>query len=92
MQSKLFLATSGGKGGLLLYSLGMAWGWPAWGSSHTDFRDARLWSCPGPQGVGLPGTPQKHQKNWLVSRNGGRVVSPWTLPSLWPYWALITTP
>ena len=35
-------ATRGGKQGLLLDSLGMAWGWVAWGSTHTDCRDSRL--------------------------------------------------
>ena len=35
-------ATRGGKQGLLLDSLGMAWGWAAWGSRHTDCRDSRL--------------------------------------------------
>ena len=42
MQSLLCLPTWGGKGGLLLDSLGMAWGWAAWGSRHTDCRDSRL--------------------------------------------------
>lgn len=32
----------GRKRGLLLHSLGMAWGWTAWGSRHTDCRDSRL--------------------------------------------------
>ena len=38
----------GGKQGLLLDTLGMAWGWAAWGSRHTDCRDSSLWACPGP--------------------------------------------
>lgn len=38
----------GGKRGLLLDTLGMAWGWAAWGSRHTDCRDSRLGACPGP--------------------------------------------
>ena len=39
MQSGLCLPAWGGKRGLLLHSLGMAWGWAAWGSRHTECRD-----------------------------------------------------
>ena len=48
MRSLLCLPTWGGKQGLLMDSLGMAWGWAAWGSRHTDCRDSRLWACPRP--------------------------------------------
>ena len=39
MQIGLCLPTWVGKQGLLLHSLGMAWGWEAWGSRHTECRD-----------------------------------------------------
>ena len=48
MWSLLCLPAWGGKRGLLMDSLGMAWGWAAWGSKHTDCRDSRLWACPRP--------------------------------------------
>ena len=65
----------GGKRGLLLDKLGMAWGWAAWGSRHTD---------QGLQSVGLPGAPQEHRRKRIHSRTGGRAMFPRTPPSLLP--------
>ena len=68
MQSLLCLPTWGGKGGLLLDSLGMAWGWAAWGSRHTDCRDSRLALDPSEALEELT-----RLKDW------GRAMFPWTL-------------
>ena len=48
MQSGLFLPTWRGKWGLLLGPLGKAWGRATWVSRHTDYRNCRVWACPGP--------------------------------------------
>ena len=48
MWSGLCLAAWGGKRGLLLDSLGVAWGLASWGSGHTECRDFRLGAYPGP--------------------------------------------
>ena len=63
MQSLLCLPTWGGKGGLLLDSLGMAWGWAAWGSRHTDCRDSRL-------GTGPPEAPVSNVEAAVDALNG----------------------
>ena len=72
----LSLPTWGGKQGLLLDSLGIAWGWAAWGSRHTDCRNSRL--------VTYTRHPQKHQWDWLDSRAEGRAMSSRIPPVSWP--------
>ena len=66
----------GGKPGLLLNLLGMAWGRATWGSRHTDPRDSRLGTNNRPS--------QKHRLDQLHSRAAGRAMSPITLPVPWP--------
>ena len=76
MWSVMCLPAWGGKPGLLLNLLGMAWGRATWGSRHTDPRDCRLGTNNRP--------PQKHRLDQLHSRAAGRAMSPITLPVPWP--------
>lgn len=49
--------------------------------THWGWHGAGLPGAPGTQNAG---TPQKHRRNLIRSRTGGRAMFPWTLPSLLP--------
>ena len=49
--------------------------------THWGWHGAGLPGAPGTQNAG---TPQKHRRNLIRSRTGGRAMFPWTLPRLLP--------